>query len=508
MADADDVRPPPPVTVWDVFAPERRAAAGAILLTVALAAFEGLAVTAALPQVAADLGSIDLLPWVITAFGLTSGVATVASGPLVDGIGVGRVFRIAVALFTVGGVAAGLAGSMPWMIAARLVHGAGAGATIAVGLAAVGLVFPPRLVGRAFALNSTVWGVMGVAAPALAAAMLTVGSWRWIFLVNLPLGLVALLVGWRALPAGAPRATRSRADATGLVLVATFTAAVLFGVDDLGRGSLIAAVVAVTIAWVYVRRARGRDDAVVRPRHVLDAPFGPLAWSISLLLTGAIAVATYVPLYVQGARGGGTAITAWSVLFFTVGWTAGANVGSKVLDHVAESTVIVVGFALAGAGVAGVGALAGTDAPLWAIFAVLTLQGIGVGGATNAALTLLRAVAGDDELGRATAAHQFLRNQGITVGSALGGATILVVVAGRIGDIERVRDLLAGTADAASPAVAAAIAAGFATAALVGAAVIAGGIVPLVVLRRHLAPARLRRRGRRVSPPGGDRPRT
>jgi len=493
---APDVPPrpaPPHATVRDVFAPERRAAATAILLTVALAAFEGLAVSAALPQVAADLGSVDLLPWVITAFGLTSGVATVATGALVDGIGASRVFRVAVALFTIGGVAAGLASSMPWMIAARLVHGAGAGATIAVGLAAVGLVFPRRLVGRAFALNSTVWGVMGVAAPALAAAMLTLASWRWIFLVNLPLGAVALAAGWRALPDHGT-ARRTPPDVVGLGLVAVFTALVLIGVDALGPESLAAGAVAFAVGWLYVRRARGRDAAVIRPRHVLDAPFGPLSWAISLLLTGAIAVASFVPLYVQGGRGAGTALTAWSVLFFTVGWTTGANAGSKVLDRVAESTVVAGSFAIAAPAAFGVAALAAVDAPLWTVFAALTLQGVGVGAATNAALTLLRAVAGDDELGRATAAHQFLRNQGITVGAALGGATILLVVAQRIGDIERVRDLLAGTADVTSAAVADAIAAGFATAALVGAVVIVAGTLPLVVLRRNLADARRRRR--------------
>jgi hypothetical protein len=115
-----------------------------------------------------------------------------------------------------------------------------------------------------------------------------------------------------------------------------------------------------------------------------------------------------------------------------------------------------------------------------------------VGSGTNAALTLLRAVADDAELGRATAAHQFLRNQGIAVGAALGGATVLLVVARRIGDLERVRDLLAGGGGATGP-VAGAIADGFATAGLAGAAVIAAGALPLIALRRHLAPARARR---------------
>ena len=480
------------MSLRDVFAPQLRAAAVAILLTVALAAFEGLAVTAALPQVAADLGGIELLPWVITAFGLTSGVGTVATGALVDAIGVARVFRVAVVTFVIGGVTAGLVGSMPLLIAARLVQGAGAGATIAVGLAAVGLVYPRNLVGRAFALNSTVWGVMGVAAPALAAALLTVGSWRWIFLINLPLGAIALIAGWRALPDRAAPGARSRTDAVGLAMVAVFTAAILLGVDALGPESVAAAVTAVAVGWAYLRHARRADSPVLRPRHVIGAPFGPLAWSISLLLSGAIAVQSFVPLYVQGGRGGGAALTAWSVLFFTVGWTAGANLSSRVLDRVAESSVIVGGFAIACPSAVTVALLAAADAPLWMVFAALTVLGTGVGSGTNAALTLLRAVADDAELGRATAAHQFLRNQGIAVGAALGGATVLLVVARRIGDLERVRDLLAGGGGATGP-VAGAIADGFATAGLAGSAVIAVGALPLIALRRHLAPARARR---------------
>ena len=78
----------------------------------------------------------------------------------------------------------------------------------AVVIAAVGLVYPHHLVGRAFAANATVWGVMGVAAPAIAALMLTVLDWRWIFLVNLPLGLAALIAGWRVLPGPAGRRDR------------------------------------------------------------------------------------------------------------------------------------------------------------------------------------------------------------------------------------------------------------------------------------------------------------
>lgn len=473
-----------------VFAPQLRAATAAILLAVALTAFEGLAVAAALPQVAGDLGGVGLLPWVITSFLLTSGVATVAAGPLVDGLGVAKTFRVAVAVFAVAGTLAGLAPSMPVLIVARVVQGAGAGATVATALAAVGLVFPASLVGRAFALNSTVWGVMGVAAPALAATLLTVASWRWVFLVNLPLGVVALAAGWRSLPGPVRSASPAlRIDAVGIGLVTAFAGALLVAVDALGPGSVAAALVAIAAAWWYVRRARSSPDPVLRPRHLLDAPFGPLAWTIGLVLAGAFAAQAFVPLYVRGARGAGAAVTAWSVLFFTVGWTLGANVGSRLPERLAGLRTVLLGVALVAPSIAAVGVLALLDAPLTTLFVALTVAGVGVGAGTNAALTLLRAAAVDDELGRASAAHQFVRNQGIAMGSALGGAVVVLVLGRATGDVEMARGVLSGDSGVASQVVSSAIADGFAIAALAGAVLAGLAAIPLRVL--------LRRRGSR-----------
>ncbi|MGZ8785649.1 MAG: MFS transporter, partial [Acidimicrobiia bacterium] len=108
----------------------------AIFTTTALVAFEALAVTAAIPELAADLGGVALLPWVITGYILTSSVSTVVAGPLVDGIGARIIFRWAVGIFVAASVAAALVPTMSLMVAARVVQGAGAGLISAVALAA------------------------------------------------------------------------------------------------------------------------------------------------------------------------------------------------------------------------------------------------------------------------------------------------------------------------------------------------------------------------------------
>jgi MFS family permease len=468
----------------------------AIFTTTALVAFEALAVTAAIPELAADLGGVALLPWVITAYILTSSVSTVVAGPMVDGIGARVIFRWAVGIFVAASIGAAVVPTMPLMVAARVVQGAGAGLISAVGLAAVGLVYPARLISRAFAANATVWGAMGVAGPGIAAALLTALNWRWIFLVSVPLGLLALAAGWNVLP-GPAGERQVKVDWRGVLLLTLFSIAMVIGVDRLDIWSGVAVAVLVVVGYLYWRHARRSETPVLRLEHLARQPYLGLALGIGLLLAGAIAAETYVPLYVRGARGAGPALTAWSVLFFTVGWTLGANVAGRLADRVPETSLTLSGFVVTIPALVGLWAAASAAAPLWVLFALLVAAGSGVGSATNAGLTLLRAATPDQQLGRATAAHQFARSQGFAIGPALGGALILLVVARRVGDVEEVQSLLSGVAGEAAGQTSGAIGDGFAIAALVGAVLAALGIGPIIGLRKSLAQQRATRRADR-----------
>jgi MFS family permease len=465
----------------------------AIFTTVALVAFEGLAVAAALPELAADLGGVGLLPWTITGFLLTSGIATAISGPLVDGVGTRTMFRWAVGIFVSASVAAALAPTMQLMVAARIVQGAGGGMISAVGIAAVGLVYPRHLVGRAFAANATVWGVMSVAAPAIAALMLTVLNWRWIFLVNLPLGLAALLAGWRVLPGPAGRRD-GRVDWLGATMVGTVTIGMAIAVDRLDWSSLAWLAAVAIAASLYVRHAGHHEAPIVRLEHLIRQPYSGLALGIGLMVAGAIAAETYIPLYVRGALGAGPALTAWSVLFFTLGWTTGANVSGRLIGRMSESSLTVGGFGITIPALVTLWGVVTFDLPAAFVFVCLYLAGTGVGTSTNSGLTLLRTATPDDQLGRVTAAHQVARAQGFTIGAALGGSVILLAVARAVPDLDTVRRLLAGESADITSAAAQGIADGFGLTALVGAGVVLAGLPAILRLRKYLAPARAEKR--------------
>ncbi|SVB17599.1 uncharacterized protein METZ01_LOCUS170453, partial [marine metagenome] len=177
-----------------------------------LAAFDGMAVIAALPSIAADLGDVSLLPWVSTAYLGTSAVAVLIGGPIIDAIGVRRTFRITGLWFLMASAGAAVAPSMPLLVAVRVVHGFGGGLVMAVVLATVGLAYPASLRRRAFAAVSMVWGVMSFGGPALAGLLLAVGGWRFVFAVQLPLTAMALAIGWSTLPGTRRRPTAISTD--------------------------------------------------------------------------------------------------------------------------------------------------------------------------------------------------------------------------------------------------------------------------------------------------------
>lgn len=471
----------------------------AIFATAALASFQALGIAAALPDIAAALGDVSLLPWVITAFLVTSSLATVIAGPFIDSVGVARMFRLAVVVFTLSGFASAFSPSMEVLIALRLVQGVGAGLILSTGTAAISLVYPQSLVGRAFAANATVWGVMGVAGPAVAALILTFLSWKWIFYVNLPMGAIALVAGWKVFPGPFGEAA-GRFDLRGSLLLAIMTVMTLFAVDSLSVQSFgwLAIVVLAMIAYVW--HTRRVSTPVVKLEHIVPQPYRGLAVSNALMMTGTFAMNSYIPLYVRAGRDGSAALTAWSVLPLTVGWTVGAIWSSRLADRHSESWIMLLGFMINIPAMAAAWYLVAVDASLFAAFLVFFGAGVGVGMSTNAALTLLRAFTESAKMGRVGSAHLFVRNQGFTFGAAIGGAVLLFVVASQLGDVELVRELISSSDSVAPSGAANAVRAGFAANIGVGLVLSALGSLFAITMRRSLTAARVAKRE------AGDRP--
>ena len=417
------------------------------LTVVAIAAFDGLAVVAALPSIAEDLGRINLLPWVITAYLATSSVAVVVAGPVIDAIGVRRTFRITGTWFCIATGLAAIAPSMPLLIAARLVQGLGGGLVIAVALASVGLAYPHSLRPSAFAANSMVWGVLGFGGPALAGLLLAIADWRMVFGIQIPITIVALAMGWRSLPTIDGKVARPDSDPVGVVWIAVLVAASLVAVGEAGSSWLLLAVslVAALVAGAgYWRHAGRHRSPVVRREHLRRAPLGAIHASTGVVLIAGLASDNYLPIYIQVVRGGSVGFAAFTLVFLTVGWTVGALVFARLPQHWPESRTTLIGSVAMVPSLSVVLVTFMFDGPLWALFVGYFAVGVSIGLVSTSGITWMQRETPDTEMGRVNAAHQFVRNLCITYAVAIGGAFLIGVVDHRTGDVESVRRILAG----------------------------------------------------------------
>jgi EmrB/QacA subfamily drug resistance transporter len=278
---------------------------GGLMLVMLLAALDSTIVATALPTIVGDLGGLEKLSWVTSAYLLGQTAVTPLYGKLGDQLGRKRVLQSAVVLFLVGSALCGLAGSMTELIAFRALQGLGAGGLIVLVQATVGDIVSPRERGRYQGLFGAVFGLASVAGPLLGGVIVEHLSWRWIFYVNLPIGLIALTVIATTLPAVGVR-TRPAIDYLGAgVLAAALSAIVL--VASLGGitwawGSAQVALVGaagVLLLGVFLAVERRAREPVL-PFPVLRDPVFRIAGLLSLIVGFALfGSVTFLPLFFQ-----------------------------------------------------------------------------------------------------------------------------------------------------------------------------------------------------------------
>ncbi len=276
-----------------------------LMLVMLLAALDSTIVATALPTIVGDLGGLEKLSWVTSAYLLAQTAVTPLYGKLGDQLGRKRVLQSAVVLFLIGSALCGLAGSMTELIACRAIQGLGAGGLIVLVQSTVGDVVSPRERGKYQGLFGAVFGVASVAGPLLGGVIVEHLSWRWIFYVNLPVGILALIVLGITLPSAAER-RRQSIDYLGAGLLAaalsSFILVASLGGTTWAWGSVevvITALIGVALLIVFALVERGAAEPVL-PLALLRGQVFRVAGLLSLIVGFALfGSVTFLPLFFQ-----------------------------------------------------------------------------------------------------------------------------------------------------------------------------------------------------------------
>lgn len=451
-----DRRVPPHTSAPVAAATNRPLTVAALLLAMFMSAMEATVVGTAMPTVIADLGGIALYGWVGAAYLLASTVTVPLYGKLADLYGRKYVILFGIALFLVGSIASGMAGSIEALIAARALQGLGAGAMQPITLTIVGDIFSLEERGRVQGAFGSVWGMAGIAGPLLGGFLVDALSWRWVFWINVPFGIASMLVLMHAYAEKPVPFRTVHVDWLGAGAIAAASVLLLVGAERTWPAVTIPLGLVLLVAFVVIER-RAKSPVVPIPL-LLRPAIGVASLSSALLGAAMMGAVIFTPLYAQGVRFATPTEAGATIAPMLVGWPIASAVANRVVLRFGFRAPVWIGAAVVITGLTGHLFAIESGASLWAIRAAMFVYGLGMGLTVTAQLLAVQSQVSHDERGVATATNLFSRS----MGGALGVGALGAVLAAALGEHlspETVSALLSphGARSASGDAVAAAL---------------------------------------------------
>lgn len=424
----------------------------ALMLATALSALDGTVVATALPTIVGVLGGLPLYSLVVSAYLLTATTTVPLYGKLADMYGRKPVFMAGSGLFILGSALCGLAWDMPSLIAFRAVQGIGAGAVLPISLTIIGDLFDLEERARMQGVFGAVWGISSIVGPLVGGALVQFADWRWVFFINVPIGIFSSLLFFLYLREPHIH-SRGRVDIMGGITLTVGAGLALLALQEGGRAGWLSpqvvllgvgAIVLLALFALFEKRA----TSPILTLSLLSRPLLMVACVVGMLAGGVlVGFAAYVPLVAQGAWGG-TPIEAGLVIApLSIGWPLASSQSGKLVKRFGFRALAVAGMFTLMAGcllMLTVGLPGISDnGVLRAVVVVLAslVCGVGFGLNTTTMLIAVQSSVPWSERGISTATVQFFRNIGNAGGAALLGAILTATLAPQLAS-ERIQALV------------------------------------------------------------------
>jgi EmrB/QacA subfamily drug resistance transporter len=416
-----------------------RAVFGALFLALLLAALDGTIVSTALPTIVGELGGLTHLSWVVTAYLLTSTVVGPLYGKLGDLHGRKLVLQTAIIIFLVGSALCGLARNMPELIIFRALQGIGGGGLIVVTIAVIGDLIPPRERGRYQGLFGAAFGVATIVGPLLGGFFVDHLSWQWIFYINLPFGILALVVIAVALPVPSPRRGHQIDYAGAALLTAALTGIILF--TSLGGttfpwtspvivGLIVVSVIA-TAAFIAIEL---RAPEPILPMSLFANRNFAVASSVGLIVGLALfGAVTFLPIYLQVVKGVSPSASGLLLMPMMLGMLVTSIVSGRIISRWGRYKYFpILGTAIMTFGLFMLSRLT-VDSSQWQTTIDALWLGLGMGMVMQVLILSVQNSVDYKHLGVATSGTMLFRSVGGALGVAIFGAIFANLLHAQLG---------------------------------------------------------------------------
>jgi MFS family permease len=417
------------------FRSERGPVLIALMLSSGLVAIDSTIVATAVPSIVRDIGGFSSFPWLFSAYLLAQAVSVPVYAKLSDMAGRKPIILTGIGLFLLGSILCGLAWSMPALIAFRVVQGLGAGAVMPVAITIAGDIYSLEERAKVQGYLASVWAISSVVGPTLGGGFSSLGIWRGIFLVNIPL---CLLAGWmlvRNFHENIERTTH-RVDYLGAALLTVSLSLIILGALEGGQAwawnspvSIAVFAVGAVVLLVFLLVERRAAEPVLPP-WVLSRRLLATTAFISFG-TGAVVLGltSYVPTFLEGALSVSPVLAGLSLAALTIGWPVSASQSGRLYLRIGFRATALIGISVTVLGSAVLAVVSYTPNLVLVAASCFTV-GLGLGLVATPSLIAAQSVVEWNERGVVTGTNLFARSIGSALGVAVFGAVANAIYAG------------------------------------------------------------------------------